>query len=418
MKERHLFLECHYAMRILLMIGIIIVMGNLDALVDHFLHPDIPYFHPEHMIIGGVTGTVTVVLMLIIFRHTKHLEQSVRNLEEKKRELLEQKDKLRLITDVIGTGVTVRNRNYELTFQNAYITNLVGNHTGKKCHQVFQNIDYVCPGCPVEMSFADGKIHTSIRKVMDPSGEISFWENTAVPLRNADGIIDSCLEINNNVTERKNIENRIFEIEKLEQARIGRDLHDDLGQVLTGVSFKAKVLRDKIAAQLPVHLDDVEEILHYLNDCKERTRMLAQGLMSLDTEEWNLARALQNMARNTQNIFKIQCEFKCNNENTTYDYAIGTHLYRIAQEAVTNAVKYARAAHIVINLHEDDHGSELIVADDGAGDPDILRKSSGTGIHIMNYRADIIGARLEIKSDQATGTKVICALSTNNKDRG
>jgi signal transduction histidine kinase len=248
------------------------------------------------------------------------------------------------------------------------------------------------------------------------SGEITFLENTAVPLSNADGKIEACVEINNNITERKNIENKIFEIEKIEQGRIGRDLHDDLGQILTGVSFKAKVLRDKIADQLSVELEDIEEILRYLLDCKERTRMLAQGLMSLDTEEWNLARSLQGMARNTEKIFQISCEFKCNNINTIYDYSTGTHLYRIAQEAVTNAMKHARPEHLEISLYENNGNSKLTIKDDGIGNPDQLIKSAGSGMQIMNYRADIIGASLDIQSDAKRGTRVTCVLSNDKTE--
>lgn len=391
-------------------------MANLDAVVDSVLHPDIPYFHPEHMIIGGITAAVTAVLMYIVFHNMSHLEQAVKDLQNKEGELIKEQNRLISIMKVIGTGVTIRDRDYKITYQNDYVTNIFGNNIGKKCYQAFQNIDDICPGCPVEKSFNDGKRHTSVRKVSTPSGEITFWENTAIPIINADGVVDACLEINTNVTERKNIESKIFEIEKLEQGRIGRDLHDDLGQILTGVSFKVKVLRDKIANQLPAELDIIEDIVRYLSDCKERTRVLARGLMSLDTEEWNLARALQSMARNTEKIFNIPCNFKCNNLNTIYDYSIGTHLYRIAQEAVTNAVKHARPEHVEISLYENNGNSELSVKDDGAGNSDILKMPSGSGLHIMNYRADIIGASLEIQSAAQSGTRVTCVISSNKID--
>jgi signal transduction histidine kinase len=390
-------------------------MAALDAIVDHFLHPDIPLFHYEHLIIGGVTAAVTALLLGIIFHYMKHLEQSIADLKKKEKELRTEQNKLKSILNVMESGMTIRNRDYKLTYQNNYVTNIFGDHIGEKCHRAFQGLDDICDGCPVEKAFHDGETHSSIRKVITPKEETTFWENTAVPIKNAAGEVDSCLEINNNITERKNIENKIFEIEKLEQGRIGRDLHDDLGQILTGVSFKAKVLRDKIANKLPAELDDIEEILRYLNDCKERTRMLAQGLMSLDTEEWNLARSLQGMAQNTEKIFQISCEFKCNNLNTIYDYSTGTHLYRIAQEAVTNAVKHARPEHLEISLYENNGKSKLTIKDDGTGNIDQLIKSAGSGMHIMNYRADIIGASLDIQSDRESGTQVTCVLTSDKK---
>lgn len=134
-----------------------------------------------------------------------------KNAEEK---FLFEKNKLQTIMNTMENGVTIRDLNYEIIYQNDFITNIFGNKIGEKCYKVFEGIDHICNGCPVELAFKDGKSHTSVRKVLLPSGEISYWENIANPIRDSSGKIISCLEINMNITDRKKIEKIIIESEK------------------------------------------------------------------------------------------------------------------------------------------------------------------------------------------------------------
>jgi PAS domain S-box-containing protein len=118
-------------------------------------------------------------------------------------ELFNEKNKLQSILEIMESGVTIRDLDYTLTYQNDYVTKFMGNHIGEKCYRAYEGMNRICDGCPVELAYRDGKSHTSERKVVLPSGEISYWESIANPMRDANGKIFSCLEVNMNVTEHK-----------------------------------------------------------------------------------------------------------------------------------------------------------------------------------------------------------------------
>ncbi len=130
------------------------------------------------------------------------------------REFTEERNKFKSILKAIENAVTIRDLDYNLTYHNHVVTNVFGNSLGKKCYRVFHGLDTICSGCPVKLAYRDGKSHTSIRKVVLPSGETTFWENTANPVRDSDGNITSCVEINTNITEHKRAEETLRESEE------------------------------------------------------------------------------------------------------------------------------------------------------------------------------------------------------------
>ena len=138
-----------------------------------------------------------------LVKTNERLKREVEERRQAQEELQSQKNKLESIMGAIPCGMTIRDLDYNLIYQNDEITSLFGNCIGEKCHRVFQGIDEVCAGCPVELAFRDGKPHTSVRRVETPSAETTFWENVAYPIRDANGKIISCLEINTNITDRK-----------------------------------------------------------------------------------------------------------------------------------------------------------------------------------------------------------------------
>jgi len=126
--------------------------------------------------------------------------------KETEKALQTEKNKLQSVIDAMEYGLTIQDKDYNIIYQNELVKTIFGDRLGEKCYQVYESQEKLCDGCPVKKAFRDGKSHTSERRVVLPSGEVTFWENTANPIRDAEGEIVSCLEINRNITERKRAE--------------------------------------------------------------------------------------------------------------------------------------------------------------------------------------------------------------------
>ncbi len=137
------------------------------------------------------------------FRGSFAIMTDITRIKEMEEELFKEKNRLQSILEVMENGVTIRDLDYTVIYQNEYITRYVGNHIGEKCYAAYEGKDRICDGCPVELAYKDGKSHSAERKVVLPSGEMTYWENIANPMRDANGNIIACLEVNTNVTKRK-----------------------------------------------------------------------------------------------------------------------------------------------------------------------------------------------------------------------
>src|SRR5271169_4725325 len=167
------------------------------------------------------------------------------------------------------------------------------------------------------------------------------------------------------ITERKHLEKAILEISAREQRRIGQDLHDGLGQHLTGIAFMAKVHEAKLAEQKRAETSDAAKIVKLVNEAIHKTRELARGLLPVLSDAQGLMSALQLWATEVEDIFGIACRFECGTAVLIYDDAVATHLYHIAQESVNNAIKHGRAHNILIGLTEENGRGTLLINDDG-----------------------------------------------------
>jgi signal transduction histidine kinase len=210
------------------------------------------------------------------------------------------------------------------------------------------------------------------------------------------------------ITERKRLEKAVLEISAREQRRIGQDLHDGLGQHLTGVAFMAKVLQERLREASLGETAEAAKIVTLVNQAIQKTRELARGLLPVVSEAQGLMSALERWACEVSDLFHVSCRLECDEVILIYDDVLADHLYYIAHEAVNNAVKHGNAAHIVIGLSKRTSGGLLTVRDDGAGfEPDSVSQS-GLGLRIMNYRAKMIGGSLDVQSVPAGGTIVSC----------
>jgi len=158
----------------------------------------------------------------------RSLDLSSQELLHANSEMMADKNKLQSMIDAMEYGLTIQDSDYNIIYQNEVLKNIFGARLGEKCYIVYEGKDKVCDGCPVEIAIKDGKSHTSDRRVIMPSGEITFWENTANPIIDASGEIVSCLEIARNITSRKKMEveikNRIKELEEFYDMAVGREL--------------------------------------------------------------------------------------------------------------------------------------------------------------------------------------------------
>jgi PAS domain S-box-containing protein len=210
------------------------------------------------------------------------------------------------------------------------------------------------------------------------------------------------------ITDRKRMEKAILEISAREQRKIGRDLHDGLGQHLTGIAFMSKVLERKLAADGSPEAVEVEKIVRLVNEAIHKTRELARGLLPVVSDSDGLMSALKRWTGEVEDLFRIPCRFECSEPVRITDVNVATHLYHIAQEAVNNAIKHARATELIVSLGRPKGVGMLEVEDNGIGLPDERQGHAGLGLHIMSYRANMIGGSLELRRSVHGGTVVSC----------
>jgi two-component system, LuxR family, sensor kinase FixL len=218
------------------------------------------------------------------------------------------------------------------------------------------------------------------------------------------------LGIVRDVTFRKRLEREILEISGREQRRIGQDLHDSLCQHLAGIGFMAKVLERKIAGGTPVDAAQPAEIVRLIDDAITLTRGFARGLNPIMLESDGLMLALVELAGNTQKLFGVTCQFLCKKPFLIDDESVASHLYRIVQEATNNAIKHGKANSVTIEFRADEKANILSITDDGVGIRNVPSPGKGMGLSIMNYRASMIGASIDIRAAEGGGTVVSCSF--------
>jgi len=225
------------------------------------------------------------------------------------------------------------------------------------------------------------------------------------------------LGIIRDITERRRLEKQVLEISEWEQQRIGQDLHDSLCQQLAGIAFLGKVLEQKMNALSYREAGDAGEIVSLIDDAITQTKGLARGLYPVRLEVTGLMTALTELTHTVQRFFGINCFFRYPRPVLIHDNIMAIHLYRIAQEAVNNAIKHGKANNIDITFTNENGTTVLMIKDDGAGFRKKLKTNGGMGMSIMKHRANMIGASLDIKSDPSGGTIVSCSFQSPPKTR-
>jgi two-component system CheB/CheR fusion protein len=200
----------------------------------------------------------------------------------------------------------------------------------------------------------------------------------------------------------------VLEVAEAERQRIGQDLHDDLCQQLTGIACLGQALQDQLFPRDPDAAASADEIVKHVQNANQRARDLARGLQPMNLQRDGLAASLQGLATSIQSVFHIDCRFEAEDVPDNLDETTAIQLYRIAQEAVSNAIRHGKARHVLIDLIGVADRLILTIEDDGLGIRQPLPEG-GMGLHTMNYRAKLIGGSLTIGPAQPSGTIVTCA---------
>jgi len=256
--------------------------------------------------------------------------------------------------------------------------------------------------------FLSGKPLRSSYRVIARDGRVLWFQCEAKMIRRPDGSPWFIHGVGFDITERKSLEESILEISAREQRRIAQDLHDGLGQHLTGIAFMSKVLQEKLSDQSLPEAEEAAKIVKMVNDAIDNTRQLARGLHPVAAEPQGLMSALRKWANEVEVLFQIRCSFHCDAPVYVPDANAATHLYRIAQEAVNNAIRHGKSKNIVISLAEKGGTAVLTIQDDGGGFPAKPTSVPGVGLSIMNYRADMIGGSLKVQPNDSRGITVTC----------
>ncbi|MGA8479053.1 MAG: GAF domain-containing protein, partial [Chthoniobacterales bacterium] len=209
--------------------------------------------------------------------------------------------------------------------------------------------------------------------------------------------------------ERRGLEEELLNISSREQRHIGQDLHDGLCQQLVGIEFRNSVLVQQLQ-DAPAAQAEAAKIGESIRDVTRQARSLARGLSPVQIEANGLMAALDALTANAAKLFCLSCSFECPRPVLVENPTVATHLYRIAQEAIGNAIKHAQAKSIVVSLKQSDGELTLAIKDNGHGFSRASAAMEGMGLRIMEYRADMIGAMLRVDSTIGKGTTVACRL--------
>lgn len=218
------------------------------------------------------------------------------------------------------------------------------------------------------------------------------------------------------ITENRNLQKMLLEATEREQRRIGQEFHDVTGQELTGLGYLARSLAEALKETRSPEAGVAVRIADGIERALSQARILTRGLIPVEVSAEGLMAALTDLTDNIHDIGKVECTFECTKPVLVADNRTATHLFRIAQESITNALKHSRATQIHMTLCQNRTGLSLSVADNGTG----IRPNDtpGLGTQIMQYRAQVIGANITVSSSSGTGTVVTCTLPQRNADNG
>ncbi len=247
------------------------------------------------------------------------------------------------------------------------------------------------------------------------AGVLEFFSDRIIQpdRRIIDTMVDVGLQLGR-VLERAGFSEHLLTIAEEVQRDLAQDLHDDIGQELTGLGLKAETLAEMLASTKSPAGKLAADIAAASDRTLSKVRKLSRRLFPGDLQEGLLAGALGRLAATATAGSHIACTFDCLHSDPVFESHVAMHLYRIAQEAVSNATRHGSARSIRITLDQANGETDLRIEDDGTGLPGGAPQAEGMGLRTMHYRAGLIGGKLEVGTASRGGTQVVCRLSLKN----
>ncbi len=224
-------------------------------------------------------------------------------------------------------------------------------------------------------------------------------------------------DLQEEVKERQLLQNEVLSISDKERQRIGSDLHDSLGQQLTAVSLRLAILTKRLLKRNMPEVTAARELQEEMKGVTKEARSISHGLSPLRLHDDGLIATLHSLAVDTGDIHGIACKFTCDDNVYVTNQAIAIHLYRITQEAITNAQKHGKANIITITMNKHPNYNtmgEIHIEDNGCGITESHRSSDGIGLRSMNFRAEAIGGAINIEENNKIGGTTIHVTYDNS----
>jgi signal transduction histidine kinase len=224
-------------------------------------------------------------------------------------------------------------------------------------------------------------------------------------------LADSNLRLQDEIRRRRVLERQVLSVAEGEQRRISLDLHDGLGQHLTGLAFLARALADGLATERHRLAADADWIVHLLNESISQTRALARGLWPVNLEHESVLASIRRLAEDLESIYGVSCAVQAIDAPQIASQVAANHVYRIVQEAANNAIKHGRARRLTFRLEAVGEAFTVAVLNDGVAiEAKQLAGGRGLGVIGMRLRAEALGGTLCIEPLPAGGTEVTLSL--------